>query len=221
MEVVRSFVARLSASWRGQSGEQRLAGVAALLLLFTLFLPWYEKKFFVAMGGRVNNASDSVSGLGSADFVLASIVVVACAVLALTFFRGEKRGFHLPGGDGLVILVAAAWTGFLTFYRIVSPISVEGRGATVGVQWGVFVSFLASALLAFAGYRLLAAHRPEPPLPVTEDLPPTAATVIRPRRRPARPRPKPVGAEDERPFPGQLAFGEGEGEGDDETRPHA
>ena len=210
MDAARSSLARLVAAWRGQSPEQRLASAAALILLLTLFLPWYKESFFDT---RTHGFKDKAFvGFGSADFVLASIVVVALGVLALTFSRGEKRGFHLPGGDGLVILVAAAWCGFLTFYRIVSPISVHDPRATVGLQWGVFVSFLAAALLAAAGYRLRAAHRPEPPLPMAQEAPPTAPTVIRPRRRPSRPRPKPTDdtVVDERPFPGQMAFGENE-----------
>jgi len=174
----------------------RLATIAALLMLLTLLLPWYKESFFDT---KTHGFEDKTfAGFGSADFVLASIVVVALGVLALSFFRGEKRGFHLPGGDGLVILVAAAWTGFLTFYRIVSPISVHDPRATIGLQWGVFVSFLASALLAVAGYRIRAAHRPEPPLPID------APTASLPRRRARPPGP------DDPAIPGQLAFDEAE-----------
>jgi hypothetical protein len=34
----------------------------------------------------------------------------------------------------------------------------------VGLAWGIFVSFVAAALLAAAGNRVRRAHRPEPPL---------------------------------------------------------
>jgi hypothetical protein len=202
---VTNAVNRVARAWRALAGEQRLAGVAALILLGTLLLPWYRKSFFVAKGRSLASANDTITGFGSADFVLASIVLVAFGVLALLFFRGEKRGFHLPGGDGLVVLVAGGWTAFLTFYRIVDPISVHGQGATVGIQWGVFISFLAAALLAYAGLRMQAAHRPEPPLPAVRPDPPTPAQPARRRRTTAA-----AQAADDRPTPGQLRFDEAE-----------
>ncbi|HEY8637959.1 MAG TPA: hypothetical protein VIL64_01865, partial [Solirubrobacteraceae bacterium] len=114
-------VNRVARAWRALAGEQRLAGIASLILLGTLLLPWYSESY---LPNKANHFVDKpINGFGSADFVLGSIVLVAFGVLALLFFRGEKRGFHLPGGDGLVVLVAGGWTAFLTFYRIVDPIS--------------------------------------------------------------------------------------------------
>ncbi len=163
MDRVRTIAARIGHSWRALAPEQRLASVAALLLLATLFLPWYEKSFYDPAGR--DYATDKLTGFGSADFVMASVVLVACAVLAMMFARGEGSGFHLPGGDGLIVMIAGGWAALLIFYRVLDHPDVSGRGATIGIQWGVFVAFLAAAFLVYAGFRIRAAHRPEPPLP--------------------------------------------------------
>jgi len=233
-------VDRVRRVWKHLAREQRVAAVAALVLLLTLFLPWYQKSVFDEKQGKF--VPDALTGFGSADFVMASVVLVAFGVLGLLWARGEERGFHLPFGDGIVIMVAGAWAGVLIFYRVLDHPDVSGAGATIGIQWGVFVAFLAAAFLVYAGYRIHAAHRAEPPLPEAgEDRPaaptgPTVAVDIPPRRRGERPRrniptevpPPPLPDEaptvrrrrprsdapdrgdDDRPMPGQMSFDEAE-----------
>jgi len=185
-------VDRVRRVWANLAGEQRLAAVAALLLLATLFLPWYEKSFYdTTSRGFVE---DKLSGFGSADFVMASVVLVAVGVLGLLFARGEERAFHLPGGDGLIVMIAGGWAALLIFYRVLDHPDVTGESATIGIQWGVFIAFLAAAFLVYAGYRIRVAHRPEPPLPAAGeepfDLPPrTRRRAERERERPRRPAP--------------------------------
>lgn len=207
MDRLRSATERLARAWGRLAGEQRLAVMAALVLLLTLFLPWYQTS--VAQGSRF--ISHTLNGFGSADFVMASVVLVAFGVLGMQLARGEGRGFHLPGGDGLVTMVAGGWVALLIFYRVIDHPNVSGPGATIGVQWGVFVAFLAAALLVYAGYRIRGAHRPEPPLPLEDP------TVPRPRDpaggpppRPRRRRPVAPRAPDDGPAPGQMSFDEAE-----------
>ena len=194
MDAVRRAVLRVSRSWRGLGSEQRICAVAALVLFVTMLLPWYS----LADGGKLGCAkTHSVSAFGVFSFVEAAVLLVSAGVLALMFFRGEKRGFHLPGGDGTVVLAAGAWTGFLLFYRVLDR--PPGNGCPVGIEWGFFLAFVAAGFLGYAGVRLQAAHRPEPPLPPTAEPPAT-----RPVRRP------PAGDPDEPPIPGQMSFDEAE-----------
>lgn len=184
MEASRGFFARIVASWRGLASEQRLAVFAAVLLLATLFLPWYQKSYFDT--GKRLPAQDSLNGFGSADFTLASVVLVALGVLFMMFARGEGRGFHLPGGDGLVIMIAGGWAALLIFYRVLDHPDPSDNGTTIGIQWGVFVAFLAAAFLVYAGVRIRTAHRPEPPLPAADSPGPLPDDRDRPpRRRPS------------------------------------
>ena len=184
------MLGRLQAAWRGLDGDQRLAGAASLALLVTLFLPWYQAT--VIDRGRATNPTFSAFGVFS--FVEAAILLVALGVFALLFARGERRAFHLPGGDGTVIFAAGAWAALLLLWRVFDRPDVE-RAVSDGITWGFFFAFLAAAALAAAGWKIRAAARPEPPLLREDDDradygPRTAATQVVPRgrRRPAEPR---------------------------------
>jgi hypothetical protein len=72
--------------------EQRVAGVGAALLVVSTFGPF--------------------------SFVEAAIVLVALAVLLLLKKRADGRRFHLPFGDGAVIMAAGAWSALLIVIRL-------------------------------------------------------------------------------------------------------
>jgi hypothetical protein len=163
-----TFPARVGRAWRALHPDQRLAAVAAIAVLLSMLLPWYEVTTSFTVGGRPQTQSVTRSAFGVYSFVEAAIFLVAVAVLVLLFARGERRAFHLPGGDGTVIMAAGLWVMFLIFFRQLDKPNIEQSGAvagTVGVAWGIFVAFLCGALLAYAGWRIRAAHVVEPPLP--------------------------------------------------------
>jgi hypothetical protein len=161
---------RLAAAPRALGSDQQLAGLAALALLLSMLLPWYEKSVF----SRGRFVSDTVSAFGAVSFVEAAVFLVAAGVLALLFTRAERREYELPGGDGTVILGAGLWAAALIFWRVFDRPDVAGQGSTVGIQWGFFVAFVAAGALASAGWRMRQHERAERP----------AA-----RRTPRRPRP--------------------------------
>jgi hypothetical protein len=151
---------RLARAWGALEPEQRLAGVAALALLATMFLPWYELQSLDRKSGVIH--SHSINAFGDVSFVEAAIFLVAAGVLALLFARAERRRFHLPGSDGTIVTIAGAWAALLIFYRVFSR--PDGHGYPVGIQWGFFLAFIAAGGLAYAGWRMRAAATPEPPL---------------------------------------------------------
>src|SRR5688572_7694755 len=114
-----------------------------------MFLPWYQ----VSVAQRSAFIGDTHSAFGVFSFVEAAVLLVSVGVFALLFARGERRGFHLPGGDGTVILGAGLWAALLLLWRVFDRPDVEGRGVTVGIEWGFFFAFLAAAALAGAGWR--------------------------------------------------------------------
>jgi hypothetical protein len=179
---------RLRAVYVALDRDQRFAAGAAIGLLLAMFLPWYEKNVIIA-GGK-SFASDSISAFGAVSFVEAAIFLVAAGVLALLLACADRRPFHLPGGDGTVIFAAGLWATALIFYRVFDRPDVSGEGATVGIQWGFFVAFVAAGALAVAGQRIRAANRPEPRLPAAApppdrgpDEPTTATEVVSPAER--------------------------------------
>jgi hypothetical protein len=158
---VKAGASRLRAASGALDGDQRFGAGAALALLVTMFLPWYEKSVVVA-GGKTF-AKDSISAFGAVSFVEAAIFLVSAGVLVLVLARAEGGTFHLPGGDGTVIFAAGLWASALIFYRVFDRPNVSGEGGTVGIQWGFFVAFVAAGALAYAGQRMRAAARPAAP----------------------------------------------------------
>jgi len=82
----------LAESWRRLNTEQRVAAAGALLLVISTFGPF--------------------------SFVEAAIVLTGLGVLVLLRQRADRKRFHLPLGDGTVILGAALWSALLIVIRI-------------------------------------------------------------------------------------------------------
>ena len=192
---------RIAQAWRAMAPEQRLASVAAVGLLITMFFPWYGLQSLNRKTGEIH--SHSINAFGDVSFVEAAVFLVAAGVIVMLFARAERRAFHLPGGDGLIVTIAGGWAALLIFYRVFDR--PDGGGYPVGIEWGFFLAFIAAGGLAYAGWRIRQAHRPEPPLPgeaPTRTVPPDVArTEVAPRRRRQPPPP-------DNQIDGQLTFDE-------------
>lgn len=144
---------------RGLSNAQIRAGAFALALLVCMLLPWYTENY---EGGSNNRSAISVL-----TWVEAAVFVVVGAVVYLLHARSQRRGFHLPGGDGWAVTIAGAWVLFLLVFRLFDRYEVAQ--GSVGVQWGLFVTMGVAVGLALAGQAIRAEHRPEPPNPAADD----------------------------------------------------
>ena len=190
-----------------------MAGFAALALLVTLLLPWYEKRSSTsgpapaagerepvgAPGLHVRRGGRAAGRRSPCSFCLGAVAAAS--------------GFHLPGGDGLVIMLAGGWAELLLIWRLFDKPDVADPGATVGIQWGMFAAMVAAGVLIAAGARVRAAHRPEPPNPA-EDL-----DWERPRRRAPRDRPSRAPRDPDRRHPGARRPAAWEGEAPRAARP--
>jgi hypothetical protein len=140
-------------AFRALNFEQRVAAVAALLLVVSTFGPF--------------------------SFVEAAEVLLAFAVLALLFARGEGRQFHLPFGDGTIIAGAGIWAAALIVVRLFD----RSLGQNL-------LALACAALLFLAGARERA-KRPPDDLPAAE---PAAPRERRERRRQSRAAPAATGS---------------------------
>jgi hypothetical protein len=176
---VPSALARL----RELPPELRNAGIAAAALALSLLLPWYEQSY-VPKGSR-EFVQRNVSAFGVFSFVEAAVLLVAAAVLFLVWARGEKKGFHLPGGDGTAIALAGGWALLLLVWRLFDKPDSPDPSSDYGIQWGMFAALLAAGALLATGLRVRAVHRPEPPNPIAEEPkpPPGGRDPIPARRR--------------------------------------
>jgi hypothetical protein len=194
--------------------EFKQAALAACGLVVSLFLPWYEKSaFFPAASGPPQLGTESLSAFEVISFVEAAVVLVAAGVLFLAYQRAQKHPFHLPGGDGTVIMAAGGWAALLLIWRLFDKPDVSGAAATVGIQWGWFVALVLAGLLALSGARLRAAHRPEPPNPAADPW-------EQPVRRRERRRDRPVVETEMTEVPRERPLWEGEPPDPPPTRRH-
>jgi hypothetical protein len=159
-------MARLTRDWRALAPEQRLAGGAAAALFLTMLLPWYQQNAVVDAPRRAPLQSQNLNAFQVFSFVEAAVLLIAVAVIYLLYARAEGRRFRLPGSDGAVVLAGGLWAGLLLILRLFDKpgITTHGIAANVGVQWGIFFALAAAGVLAYAGSRMRAARRPEPPL---------------------------------------------------------
>ena len=159
-------MSRLRAAWKGLGAEHRAVLIAALVLLATMFLPWYSKSVDAVVAGRLDSQSSAKLAVTVFSLVEAAIFLVSVAVVVLVLARGERRSFDLPGGDGTVVTAAGAWVTFLVFYRFIDKPSGGGGGTLrveYGLSWGIFFGLMAALALLASGLHLRAAHLGEPP----------------------------------------------------------
>ncbi|HEY2142053.1 MAG TPA: hypothetical protein VGG98_08335 [Solirubrobacteraceae bacterium] len=188
---------RLTHAWREMRPEQRLAALASVGLLVTMFFPWYGLQ---SLNGKTIN-SHSINAFGDVSFVEAAVFLVAAGVVAMVLARVDGREFHLPGGDGTIVMIAGGWAALLIFYRVFDR--PAGHGYPVGIEWGFFLAFVAAGSLAYAGWRMRTAERPEAPLRRAAEAPGDRATWPEDppaeRRRPRQEVPPPAPSSGEEP----------------------
>ncbi len=226
--MTRPITDRPANAWRALQPERRLAALASLGLFASMFLHWYSKTDTLVVRGAATSTETSLSAFQAFSFVEAAVLLVSAGVLAMLFARAEGRTFQLPGGDGLIVMIAGGWTALLIFYRLLDKPGLQGNErvtATVGVEWGIFIALLLALALVYAGGRMRASERPEPPLrrpraarprpPVDPDATVVTPAPIRHRRAaalPAREPAPPRGPGGRRPYPPappeQLSFEE-------------
>jgi hypothetical protein len=155
--------ARAWRAWRALDAPQRMAALATLCLLVTMFLPWFSE---TGIANGKTPVALTLTAFDAFSLVEAVVLLVCIGVLALLFVRGEGRGAQVPGGDGVVMLAAGSLAAILIFYRIFAGPSA-GPHTSTGVQYGIFLALLAAAWLASTGRRMrtAAASAPAPPAP--------------------------------------------------------
>jgi hypothetical protein len=141
------LIAEVANTWRLLNFEQRVAGIGAVLLVVSTFGPF--------------------------SFVEAGEILIAGALLALLHARAQGKRFHLPFGDGTVILVAGIWAALLITARLLDrPLGQN------------LLALVCAAILAIAG----AAERAKrPPDDIPEEAPPAPPPPVEGPVEPAEP----------------------------------
>lgn len=152
---------RLGRAWRALDYEHRLAAIAAVLLVLTMLLPWYQQNGVVH--GIV--VSRDLNAFAVFSLIEGLVLLIALGVLAMLFVVAERQELPLRGIDGTLVLGGGSFAALLLVIRLFDKPGVSGNDGAVdvGVQWGIFFALAASGLLLYAGARMRSAER-EPPL---------------------------------------------------------
>jgi hypothetical protein len=122
-----------------------IAGVGGIVLLISLFLPWYG-----ASAGGFSIDANGWEVLGFIDILLFLIAVVAIAIVA------ARATGNLPAEvpAAVVLLAAGALGVLLVLYRIVDiPGSDVPDEVDLSRKIGIFIALIGAAAVAYGGWR--------------------------------------------------------------------
>lgn len=132
---------------------EKIAGGGALVLLISLFLPWYS----ASLKGLAT-ASGDVTAWEAFSFIDILLFLVAIVVLGLVAAKAAGALPALPAPGGLIIAAAGALALLLILYRLIDmpgPDVPAELNLTVDVSpaAGLIIGLIAAAAVAFGGYR--------------------------------------------------------------------
>lgn len=139
------------------STGEKIAGVSAVLLFIFMFIDWF--KIEVSGGGGFVGGSlggDAWEWFSYIDLLLLLTVVVAVAVAII---RLTDAIFEPPVSLNAVVAILGGLSVLCVLFRIIDPPGASeqfgGVSVDVGRQIGVFLGLLASAGIAYGGYRAM------------------------------------------------------------------
>ena len=146
-----------------------IAGAGGVALFITLFLPWYSVS--LEFGGE----SQSANASGWEALSTIDVLLFLIALLAAGYAAASAAGVlpaNLGGQAPMAVAAAGGLAVFLTLFRLIDiPADDEGvPGVDLGREIGVFLAVIASAAVAYGGFRAMseggaAAVPPAPPVP--------------------------------------------------------
>jgi len=146
---------------------EKAAGGAGLLLLISMFLPWYG----IDTGfGSVNASAWEIFSYTDLVLFVAGVAGVAVAVLSL-----QNRLAALPVPAGQLLLGLGGLALLLVLFRTINP---PGPGeADLGRKLGLFIGLIAAAGVTYAGKLVsdepgVVPPPPPPPAPRAPGPPP-------------------------------------------------
>jgi hypothetical protein len=158
-------------------GDQ-IAAASGVALLIVLFLPWYGVDVNVA-GFSASESVNAWEAMGFIDILLFLVALVAIGVPVARATGSLPE--DVPGS--LVVLVAGAVGLLLVLFRLIDipapdvP-SVAENSVDFGRKFGIFLGLVATAGIAYGGWRANAEHPAEAATPAAPPPPgpPSAPT---------------------------------------------
>jgi hypothetical protein len=149
-------------------GDQ-IAAVSGVVLLISLFLPWYGIEVNIAGLGGGSATASAWEALDLIDILLflAALVAIGVPVAKAT----GTLPAEVPGP--LLVVVAGGLAVLLVLFRIVDlPTPDLGGGIDFSRKWGIFLGLIAAIGVAYGGWR---ANEEAPAASTSTPVPPPPA----------------------------------------------
>jgi hypothetical protein len=127
-----------------------IAGVGGIVLLISLFLPWYGVSVDIA-GFSASESGSGWEALGFIDILLFLISVAAIAVVAARAAGALPADIPAP----VILLGLGGLAVLLVLYRIID-IPVDGNvpdEVDLSRKFGIFIALIGAAAVTYGGWR--------------------------------------------------------------------
>lgn len=129
----------------------QIAGAGGVVLLISLFLPWYGVT--ASLGGvSISDSANAWEAFGFADFLMFVAAVVAIAAAAATATDNVPPALPVPIGRAVSFVGGVAF--LLVLFRIIDIPGSDFGGVDVGRKFGAFLALIAAGAIAYGGREL-------------------------------------------------------------------
>jgi hypothetical protein len=140
------------------SQGEKIAGVSSIVLFVFMFFDWFTVE--VSGGNGIFSASASAGGSAwdALDWIPIVLVVTIVAALGVAALRLTDSSYEPPVAANSIVAILGGLSFLLILYRIVDPPgagSVPGLSIDVSPAFGIFVSLIAAAGIAYGAYRAM------------------------------------------------------------------
>lgn len=139
---------------------ERIAAVSAIVLFVSMFLDWFVVRIPESVGVQFFIDGTAQSAWDALDYIPIVLTIAVAAALVVAVLRLTGVAGELPvAANGLVAILGSV-SVLLVLFRIIDPPSFGSFGGFFGrttsaertIEFGIFVSLLAAAGIAFGGY---------------------------------------------------------------------
>ena len=151
-----------------------VAGVGGIVLLISLFLPWYGVSVDVA-GFSASESGSGWEALGFIDILLFLISVAAIGIVAARAAGALPADLPAP----VILLGLGALAVLLVLFRIIDiPAGDVPDGVDLSRKVGIFIALIGAAAVAYGGWRTNTEAPRGRMTPATDPTPPTPPPAV-------------------------------------------
>jgi len=137
------------------SQGEKIAGVSSIVLFIFMFFEWFSAEVTIGAQG----ASEGVNAWDALDWIPIVLVVTILAALFVATLRLTDARYEPPISANAIVAILGGISFLLILYRIIDPPgatgSAPGFSFDVSPAFGIFVSLVAAAGIAYGGYRAM------------------------------------------------------------------